>query len=284
MKKVLNKMPRLAMIVMMSIVCSCGSGSKNANGTDEVNANSSEVVGTLTAYYATEDFKTDQEIEYKKGQLICDSNDPINRIVEQGDDNYKYEGDDTGEYYSWLLPKSKVEKRVYKMNKLEVKDVGNRIKFVSDEGYVARIFWSNINGHGYYNWNGHEHKWEEQQKLKECYVLSVEYRNRWNGNKGYWEEQLDEKQGCINLYSDNDTYYSGDDINYCRYREGPIGYIEERWYNKEGWDDSKSAYSEDGNLLVDQWEIDGIADHTSIAYIAEKNALYVDGELYYKKK
>lgn len=179
-------------------------------------------------------------------------------------------GYESDEYYSWLLPKSKLEKRVYKMNKLEVKDVGKGIKFVSDEGFVARIFWSNINGHGYYSWGGQERIWREENKYEECYVLSVEYHSPWDEKKHIIEEPLDEKKGCINLYRD---------IN----QKVQVGIILAQWYNKEGWDDSKSAYSEDGKLLVDQWENDGILDDISIAYIAEKNALYVEGELYYKK-
>lgn len=272
MKKLVDGMSAVAMVLMMSIVCSCGNNRK-----------SSPEVGTLTAYYATEDFKCNDGLEYKKGQLICDSNDPINRIVESDAYNYKYEGDDTGEYYSWLLPKSKVEKKIYKMNQLEVKDVGKGIKFVSSEGLVARIFWSNINGHGYYNWDGKEHLWRYQQELKECYVLSMEFRSYWDGKIYLFEEQLNEKQGCINLYSDNDTYYSGEDKNDCRYREEPIGYVEEHWCNKEGWDEYKSAYSEDGKLLVDQWEVSDIPASHSIAYIADEDALYIEGNLYYRK-
>ena len=87
-------MPLMAMVVMMSVVCSCGSFCKKY----------APEVGTLTVYYAKENFKVD-DMEYKKGQLICDSNDPMNKIIDQDDDNYKYEGDGTGEEYSCILPK-----------------------------------------------------------------------------------------------------------------------------------------------------------------------------------
>ena len=94
----------MAMVIAVCILCSCESEKKVP------------VVGVLTAYYALEDFNADGS-EYKKGQLICDSNDPMNRIVDREADNYRYEGDDGGEPYSCLLPKSKVEKKTYRTNR-----------------------------------------------------------------------------------------------------------------------------------------------------------------------
>lgn len=54
-------------------------------------------------------------------------------------------------------------------------------------------------------------------------------------------------------------------------------------YAKEGWGYKRSAYSGDGKLLTDQWEIPDIPNELSIAYLAEENALYIDGVLYYRK-
>jgi hypothetical protein len=76
--------------------------------------------------------------------------------------------------------------------------------------------------------------------------------------------------GNIELYCEN-KYRQYDHL---------IGFVEEAWYDKEGWDYTKSAYDKDGKLLVDQWEIDGIPDYISIAYIAEEDALYINGTLY----
>lgn len=268
MKRVFNVMPIVAMVLMMSVLCSCGNSSSSQ----------AEEVGMLTAYYATEDFKTENGPEYKKGQLICDSNDPINRIVEQDGNNYRYEGDETGAEYSWLLPKSKVEKKTYKMNQLPVNSIGDKAYFVSESGCVARIFWSNSNGHHFFNWNGKEEQYREEIRYKECYVLSVELINFFNNKKYIFEEQLEEKRGSLRFYVD----YGGEDPNNCRYRECPIGLIEEEWCNKEGWDANKSAYDADGKLLVDQWESSDIPDEISIAYIADLDALYINGILYYR--
>ena len=257
MKNVTSFMPIAAMIVLMSVFCSC-----------EKKKVAPEV-GTLTAYYAKENFSANEH-EYKKGELICDSNDPLNHVSDEDENNYRYTGDDGGDEYSWLLPKSKVEKKTYKMNQLTPSDIDGKAYFVAENKCVARIFWSNSNGHKFYNWNGTEEKFKDEERYKECFVLSAELISPWDNSKYMFEEQLNEKLGNIELYCEN------------RYRQYDhlIGFIEEAWYNKEGWDYSKSAYDKDGNLLVDQWEIDGIPDYISIAYIAEEDALYINGTLY----
>lgn len=260
-------MPLMALLLVVFSLCSCQS-EKNI-----------PVVGTLTAYYALENFKAGDE-EYKKGQLICDSNDPMNIIVSEDEDNYKYKGDNTGEEYSWMLPKSKVEKKTYTMNQLTAFDIGDKAYFVAENGCMARIFWSNINGHRYYNWSGDEEDYDNEKRYNECFVLSVEYVSSFDNKKYLFEEQLAEKRGCIDLYRKNP--YAGDNIDpsNCRYRHGLIGFVEEAWYNKEGWDYTKSAYDKDGKLLVDQLREDGVPTYISIAYIAEEDALYINGTLY----
>ena len=84
MKKVASFMPIAAMIVLMSVFFSC-----------EKKKVASEV-GTLTAYYAKENFRANER-EYKKGELICDSNDPLNHVSDEDENNYRYTGDDGGE-------------------------------------------------------------------------------------------------------------------------------------------------------------------------------------------
>jgi len=240
-------------------------------------------VGVLTAYYATESYTDGNGMEYKKGQLVCDSNDPLNRIVEADSKNYRYEGDDTGENYSWLIPKSKLKKVTFKMNELSYADVDGNATFVSANGCVARIFFSKINGHSYCNWEGKEENRPATDLLRECYVLSAEIISPYDQQKYLFEEQLEERHGFIGLYREN-RYAMGDtDPSNCRYREGRIGFVEETWCNPEDWEEQKSAFDKDGNLLTDQWEVADIADYISVAYIADKKALYIKGELYYRK-
>lgn len=259
MKKLTSFMPIAAMIVLMGVFSSCEK--KKA----------SPEVGTLTAYYAKEDFSVNER-EYKKGVLICDSNDPLNRVSDEDENNYRYSGDDGGEEYSWLLPKSKVEKRVYTMNQLAPSDIDGKAYFVAENGCVARIFWSNSNGHRFYNWNGEEEKSIEGERYKNCFVLSAEFLSSWDNSKILFEEQLNEKLGNIELYCEN-KYRQDDHL---------IGFVEEVWYNKEGYGFKKSAYDKDGKLLVDQWVADGIPEYISVAYVAEEDALYINGTLYYK--
>jgi hypothetical protein len=257
MKKGTLFMPIVTMFMLMGVLCSC----EKQKTVPEV--------GTLTAYYAKEDFSANER-EYKKGELICDSNDPLNQVSDEDENNYRYTGDDGGDEYSWLLPKSKVEKRTYKMNQLSPSDIDGKAYFVAENGCVARIFWSNSNGHGFYNWDGKEEKYKDEERYKECFVLSAELLSSWNNSKYLFEEQLNEKLGNIELYCEN-KYRGYDHL---------IGFVEEGWYNKEEYGGNKSAYDKDGKLLVDQWEADGIPEYISIAYIAEEDALYINGTLY----
>lgn len=236
-----------------------------------------EFVGNLIAYYAKDNLN-----EAKKGRLIVDSNDPIDRIVDYNKTMYKFEGNYSDTYYSSLLPKSKVLKKTYKMSTLPVALVKKESTFISKNGYKARIFWSNINGHKYYNFDGSKIDSKATQSHKGCYVLSVTLPTDDN-NTWLFEEQLKVEGENIRLYQKN--RFAGENVSKknVRYRPGKIGIIEEEWFNPESYGDDKSAYSLDGKLLVDQYAPNGIPDYISIAYIAELNALYIDGYLFYKQ-
>lgn len=232
-------------------------------------------VGTLTVFYAKEKIKEEYR-EYEKGDIYYDSNNRNNLGVElkSDNDNYVFEepidGIDGTNIRS--VPKSKLEKKTYKMYQLPVQEIGSKAVFVSDKGCTARIFWSNANGHKYYSWDGKEVEWYASYRNDECYVLSVELIS--SGEKYLFEEQLEERQGYLRLY-----------IKPLLNNELLIGNLDDYWLNAEGWErNMKSAYNSEGYLLVDQWAIDGIPNEISIAYLAEENALYIDGDLYYRKE
>lgn len=231
-----------------------------------------EPVAELIAYYAKEAFG-----DYEEGELIVDTNDPINRIVPHSATEWKYEGDDTGEYYSSIIPKSKVEVKKYTMYPLPAKEVKSGITFMSDDGKEARIFLSNINGHKFFSWDGTEEMTEETSLHKQCYVLTMSI-----DDECFFEEQIDVEDGNLKLYCEN-RFADLDNEEDCRFRAHKIGLIEEQWYNATSYPDDKSAYAPNGNLLVDQWEVDGIADYISIAYLPNENALYIDGTLYFRQ-
>lgn len=228
--------------------------------------------GTLTAYYANCNFG-----DYVKGQLIVDTNDPLNRMVKLNATQYKYEGDDTGEYYSKKIPKKNVTVKTFTMDELPVSSVGDGLVFVADNGNKARIFKANNNGHSFYSYDSNFNAYKDASatsKLNGCYVLSVELNS-----ENVFEEQLEVNNGHFVFYVKNRFGDSG-----VRRRVGRIGLIEEQWRNKDGYPPEKSAYDKDGKLLVDQYSTVGeIADYISIAYIGSLNALYVGGTLFYKK-
>ena len=232
--------------------------------------------GTLTAYYAKVALN-----DYTKGKLIVDSNDPFNRIVSVNATSYRYEGDDGGGDYSSLIPKAKVLKRVYKMSPLPVALVGKRMTFVSSKGLKATIFMSYANGHSFYNYDGTEKDAAATAAHQKCYVLSVQIPSI-NPDEGSYrfEEQLDVEDGNIRLYQM--SRFTDNTVKNLRYRPNKIGFIEEQWVTPENYPYDRSAFDENGRLLADQWKMADIPDYISVAYIADINALYVNGELYYR--
>ena len=166
------------------------------------------------------------------------------------------------------------EKKTYKMYQLSAQDIGSRAVFASENGYIARIFWSNINGHHYCSIVDQEVDWENTYRYDECYVLSVEYSSKGDGEISWFEVPLDESHGYIKLYGKHNLFE----------HEVLIGKLYESWVSNVEWGYNRSAYSDDGKLLTDQWRVDGFPNELSIAYLAEENALYIDGVLYYRKQ
>ena len=250
-------------------------------------ADDGNTVGTLTAYYAVTDLDLG-DTHYLKGELICDSNDPINRIVEYDANTYKYEGDESGGEYSYLISKSKVRVETFPMSQLPVRRIGKKTVFRNEFGYELKIFKAGINGHKFYSWNSESYPWqpvydaETTREHKEMLAMTAEYYNKWADEINKMEIILQVDGDNVAFYHEN-RYYDGDDASYCRYRKGLIGFLEEAWVNKEGWDGA--TFSDKGKLLVDQYSVEGnIPEYYSVAYIAEKDAIYFRGSLYYAVK
>lgn len=233
--------------------------------------------GTLTAYYATEDiYDQPSDRHFKKGDLISDDNDPFNKVLDYDADNYKFlpeEAEDGSVYGDFIFPKSKAEKKVFTQNQLTTELVGDRAVFKDKDGNEAVIFKSNRNGQTLYTMNSE--KWEFEpapeevlKKYDNCYVITAHFSD------GLFEEPLETEGNIIKLY------LTGDDPANPTYR----GQIEDGWYNKGDWDYRKSAYDENGNLLVSQERTVDIPVEHSVAYIGSLDALYVDGTLYYRVK
>ena len=120
-----------------------------------------------------------------------------------------------------------------------------------------------------------DEKWEFEpgpeellKKYDSCYVISVHFSD------ALFEEPLETNGDIIKLYQ-----YEEDAAN-------PVysGAIEDGWYIKGDWDYKKSAYDENGNLLVPLERTVDIPVSYSVAYIGDKDALYVNGTLYYRVK
>lgn len=260
-------MKKSVLIILQTAFLMCVS----VTSSSQVSKTVAPQVGTLTLYYAKEDIKIENH-SCNKGQLYYDSNN-LDVRVKSNNNSYIFERD-VDDYdglgtESWSVPQKKIEKKTYKMYQLSTKEIGSKAVFVSNKGCTASIFLSNINGHKYRSWDGKEVNLKETSRHKECYVLSIERFSLEDGRKYLIEEQLDINQGFFKLYE--------------KVGNVMIGKLVETWTEPENWDYKKSAYSVDGKLLTDQWEVDGIPEELSIAYLAEEKALYIDGDLYYRK-
>lgn len=182
-----------AIFAVAALSVCCKSNTRNQAQPASVNTPSA---GTLTAYYANEDFSdVTSDFHFEKGDLICDDNNEFASILDYDADNYKFEpeeAEDGNVYGAFIFPKSKAEKVVYNQNQLTTELVGDRIVFKDKDGNLATIFKSNRNGQPLYIMN-HE-KWEFEpapeellKKYDSCYVISVRFTD------GLFEEPLETK-------------------------------------------------------------------------------------------
>lgn len=237
--------------------------------------------GKLTAYYAKTPFG-----DYKKGQLIVDTNDPINRMVNYNKKKFKYEGDDTGGYYSQLILKSQVTVKVYQMSPLPVAMIGDGVTFRSTDGFTVRIFPAKANGHAFYAFDEEFVKYLDEkhtEALQQHYVISGTLKIPYDPEGLFFEDPLEIEDANIKLYRTGAEVGYGCDVKgQLRYRPQKIGFIEDAWTTPDDYGE-KSAYDARGNMLVDQQKIVDIPEYLSIAWIATENALYINGTLYYKQ-
>lgn len=116
-----------AIFAVAALSVCCKSNTRNQSSLKTPSA------GTLTAYYANEDFSdVTSDFHFEKGDLICDDNNEFASILDYDADNYKFEpeeAEDGNVYGAFIFPKSKAEKVVYNQNQLTTELVGDRIVF-----------------------------------------------------------------------------------------------------------------------------------------------------------
>ena len=237
--------------------------------------------GKLTAYYADVAFG-----DYQQGQLIVDTNDPLNRMVDHNKSEYKYEGDDSGGYYSQLIPKSQVSVKEYQMTPLPVELVRDDAIFVSNDGFIVAIFVAHAGEHGFYSYDDNfvpYYDAEETMAHQEYFAISGVLKSPYVPEGFLFEEPLEVEDGNIKLYVHGTRFSSMEDPTDLRYRPYKIGFLEEQWTKPEDYEYDKSAYDLDGTLLVDLMRVVDIPTYISIAYIGAEDALYIDGTLYYRQ-
>jgi len=227
-------------------------------------------VGMITAYYAAETFKLHGR-KYQKGQLVWDTSDTYNRIVDADETNYLFvmgEGCETD--CETILPKVMVNTKTYEMNELTEENAGYNTVFKSEDGLTARLFLADFNGHYCRSYDDHQVLEDVTSRLGEAYVLSFETRVPFTNDLYLFEDFVETENGILRLYINDPS------------REIEIlGYIADLWDTPSGWE-PPSAYDKDGLLLTDLWQNLDMPSSASVAYIADLDALYIDGRLYYR--
>jgi hypothetical protein len=240
--------------------------------------------GTLTAYY----YKYTTS-DHKAGTLIVDTNDPVNRMVNYNKTKYKFEGDDTGEYYSSLILKSQVTVKTYEMSPLPVEKIGKRAIFRSTDGYEVSIFKAHANGHRFLTSTdeGYDvaYNAEQTRAHQEFYAISGTLKLFYSDEGSFFQQPLEVEDGCIKLYMHGtDMHYGNDAKRTLRYRPYVVGYLEDEWVAPESYGYNEPAFDFDGDLLTDLQQNLDMPTYLSIAWIEAENALYINGTLYYKQE
>jgi len=259
-------MKRLFFLILGSVLlCSSALGANNSQP-----GKKAKKVGMLTAYYAAETIELNYR-EYQKGQLIWESNDPNNRIVEADEANYKYVVSVGCEVdCDYKLPKSKVYTKTYEMNELTAENVGYKAVYKSEDGLTARIFLFDFNGHYCRSFDGEKVLEDVTEKLGESYVLSFQTKEPSTGDVYLFEDFVEQENGILRLYAKDSST-----------EKAVCGYIEDLWVNASGWE-APSAFDKDGLMLTDLWQNIDMAEQAPVAYIAELDALHICGRLYYR--
>ena len=232
---------------------------------------SNNALGTLLVCYANIYYKLEENDEgyYSPGQFVADNINHYEYIEKETANSYILH-DWYGTKYT--IAKSKMNVKRYTMSQLPVNSVGRSATFVSDDGFVARIFRSSNNGHHYYNLS--DGSIMDQNKRPEgCYIFSAEYTYGPGSSKDYlFEEQIEIEGDHFKLY-----YKDWDNVR-------TVGSIDDTWVsNDDNWPNNRSTYDANGNLLTDLTE-EPFDYYKSIAYIADLDALYFNGKLYYRQK
>lgn len=236
-----------------------------------------ESVGTLNVYRANKDLVIHGS-RYKKGAVVA--NDDY--LVMHSDMEYKYLSFEKKKNYYMVEPIvqcagvpyvkiaiNNITKETYNKYRLFTSDVGGFATFVNSAGKKVRIFKCSLNGHKFFDW-------EKTITLKhpDIYLLCTDD----------YMVQLETKNDRFLLY---DIDYDEEDLDdgYTPTGEGtfvPNAYLEESF---------DYYFDNNGNLLHDIEIIDGYFNNDesgnvqpikicTIAYLHDRNELYIDGEFY----
>ena len=265
------KTKSLLLLFVAAVMVSCAGKQSEAQNEGQAQQPEMPPVGTITAYCAAVELGDSNE-KFKPGDVIADNYDPFAPKVEESGESYVFTWEpeyDDEEVVKRTFPKSSVTVKTIKAAWLAVADVENGALFESKDGQNLRIFRSNSNGHTYPDIYGEDGKLTAEQQ-KKCLVMSVSHYSEYDKTTYYSYYLLPEQDGFVGLYEKMDG------------RLAPL--IAGEFAAPYEWIEKNrgEAYDAQGNLLVDM-DILEMLFYETIAWVAEENAIYLDGKMYYRK-
>jgi len=261
----------LLFFTLLSIAI-CGCGEKKQANAEIAEENKVETVDQLVVYTAADDIRSkyleeyfpDEYFELMAGDYISDNQAQFFTITEKDKDNYLYGGELDCDYFSCIIPKSKVETTTYDMGKLPVSLIGDGIKLKHGDELLFTIDIVDSNGHKFHTFLPDTYKYQIDEEVTKEYkkMCIITEMSEW----GKIEYILPIKDGYVPLYDEN----------------GKCVLLSSDWMNYDM--DNEAAYTgpsfEKGKLVRDIYENSDKPEWLeSFCYIPSKNAFHVGNGL-----
>lgn len=242
-------------------------------GQSKYTAKNVKLVGQLKIYTAKsrmtcplrESFHRGVKMEFKKGQIITDSQACFYTISNYNNTHFLFGGQCDSDGESCLIAKANVKIDTYEIGELPVSAIGDGVSFTSKNGTSYRLFIAHANGYKFYSPDLESDSYFYDSKITNARqrfcVLSVatKYEHSSQCPEEYIIDIVDDK---VQLYEDGKSILL--DNGWVNYNE-----FTEEYYDK-------SSSDQNGNLATNMYYTLNKPDYLeSVCYIPSMNALYI---------
>ena len=232
-----------------------------------------KLVGQLKIYTAKsrmtcplrESYNRGAKMEFKKGQIITDSQACFYTISNYDNTHFLFGGQCDSDGESCLIAKANVKIDTYEIGELPVSAIGDGVSFTSKNGTSYRLFIAHANGYKFYSPDLESDSYFYDSKITNarqrfCVLLvttKYEYSNQ--STEEYIIDIVDDK---VQLYEDGKSILLENDwVNYNEFTE--------EYYDI-------SSFDQNGNLATNMYYTRNKPNFLeSVCYIPSMNALYI---------